>query len=263
MKKTPAKKYVFGEYLKELREKKGVSLKEVEKAIGASNAYISQLETGTRKKLPEPDRLRKIADYYNVSVNELLQKAGYFQAEDIPETFKQVLDKRFLHVINDPQFHTGQRIDPDEVSPDIKRFVIEMHAYNLKKGSFYIHPQAAGRVIENNRLKSLTWKTSAVTRDVYQVDGKSMLRYRVQVICIETEGDINEEKFYCEGPKPGSEKVTQKATGEGICQEDADKVSGYEASLLLQATENALRNALPKIQGTKWDSIIKPAYREQ
>jgi len=56
-------KFHLGAFLKELREKKGVSLMDVEKATGISNAYLSQLETGARKKLPEPDRLRKIANY--------------------------------------------------------------------------------------------------------------------------------------------------------------------------------------------------------
>ncbi len=49
MKKTSTKKYILGNFLRELREKKGVNLKEAEQAMGVSNAYISQLETGTKK----------------------------------------------------------------------------------------------------------------------------------------------------------------------------------------------------------------------
>src|SRR3989338_5568425 len=105
MAKTKAS-YPFGRFLKLLREQKGVSLIEVEKATGMSNAYLSQLETGARRRLPTPDRLRLLADYYDVSIKEFLEKAGY-EDKDIKETYEQKIDKAFLHVIHDPQFNTG------------------------------------------------------------------------------------------------------------------------------------------------------------
>ncbi len=41
----------LGEYLKELRIKKGVSVYEAQKATGMSNAYLTQLETGLPESL--------------------------------------------------------------------------------------------------------------------------------------------------------------------------------------------------------------------
>lgn len=259
MKKSSAKKYVLGEYLRELREKKGVSLKDVETAIGASNAYISQLETGARKKLPEPDRLRAIADYYNVSVEELLAKAGYYEQKNvIKETFENRINKAFLHVIYDPQFKTGHRIDPNTLPMDVKRFVVEMHAHNVKKSSFSIRPQAAGTIVENGIVRSLRWKTDDVARDTYKSGGRTLIRYRVKVTCTETEGKQDDEQVYLDGPKQGTEKVIQSAIGEGVYEEFENNWQGYEAVLLIKATENAVRNALPKIKGTNWASIVKP-----
>lgn len=255
--------FKLGTFLKDLREKRGLSLKDVEKETGIPNAYLSQLETGARKKLPDPERLRLIADCYNVSVMELLAKAGYYEVEEIDETYAQKINKAFLHVINDPQLHTGHRIDPDKISMDVKRFVLEMYEYNVKKSSFFpMLDQAAGRVINKNILKSLSWKVEDVLRDSFKVKNKILIRYRVRVTCTETEGEIDKDKFYSEGPKTGTEKVTQTAVGEGVYEEDAAKVKGHEALLLLRATDIAVKNALPKIKGTNWASIVRPTYGE-
>lgn len=134
--------YPFGKFLKWLREIKGVSLIDVEKATGISNAYISQLETGARRRLPPPDRLRKLADYYNVNIQQLLEKAGYYEAKDIKETFEQLLEKAFLHAINDPRFTSGSRIKPRDLSLDAKRFIVEIYGHYMKR-----------KLIRNSRRK--------------------------------------------------------------------------------------------------------------
>lgn len=125
---TQAKKETFqlGEFLKQLRERKGVSLKKVEEATGISNAYLSQLETGFRRRLPTSERLKALADYYNVSINQLLEKAGYFGNGDIQETKEERIEKAFLHVISDPAFRHGTRLK-GKYDLDSMRFIIEMY----------------------------------------------------------------------------------------------------------------------------------------
>ena len=76
------KHFPFGTYLRFLREDKGVSLRQVQNDTGIPNPSLSQLETGARKKIPGPDRLKKLANYYNVTTKELLTKAGYFDEEN-------------------------------------------------------------------------------------------------------------------------------------------------------------------------------------
>lgn len=128
MKTKQKNKEVFslGEYLKELREKKGVSLRDVESATNIPNVYLSQIETGERKKLPPPERLKKLANYYNVSVHQLLQKAGYIEPDGIEETLEQKIEKAFLHVVNDPEFKFGTRLNK-KYDLDTKRFIVEMY----------------------------------------------------------------------------------------------------------------------------------------
>ncbi|MCL2121581.1 MAG: helix-turn-helix domain-containing protein [Clostridiales bacterium] len=67
-----------GEYLKELRQTKGISQKELSVLTNGevSNAEISRLEAGIRKK-PSPAILKLLAPHLDVPVGILLTKAGY------------------------------------------------------------------------------------------------------------------------------------------------------------------------------------------
>ncbi len=66
----------FGEYLKLLREKQRMSLRDVERRAGVSNAYLGQIEQGKRPP-PHPNILKKLAPLYGVPVYELMAAAGY------------------------------------------------------------------------------------------------------------------------------------------------------------------------------------------
>lgn len=118
--------FPFGDFLKELRERKGVSLKKVEEETNVSNSYLSQLETGERRRLPPPDKLKTLANFYNVSIKQLLEKAGYYGENDIEETKEQKIEKAFLHVISDPAFKYGTRLK-GKYDLDGKRFIVEMY----------------------------------------------------------------------------------------------------------------------------------------
>jgi transcriptional regulator with XRE-family HTH domain len=59
-----------------------LSLREVEKRTGISNAYLSQLENG-RTANPSPHVLAKLSRVYNVAYSELMLAAGY--PEVLPE----------------------------------------------------------------------------------------------------------------------------------------------------------------------------------
>lgn len=132
MKNKLREPFPFGDFLKKLRARKGVSLKKVEEGTGISNAYLSQLETGKRRRLPNPTRLKALADYYNVSIQQLLEKAGYYEEGDIQETKEQKIEKAFLHVLSDPAFKYGTQLK-DKYDLDAKRFIVEMYEKLTKK----------------------------------------------------------------------------------------------------------------------------------
>ncbi len=62
--------------LSQLRKLKGASLRKVEAVTGISNAYLSQLERGLAAQ-PAPEKLKRLAEFYGVSYEVLLEAAGY------------------------------------------------------------------------------------------------------------------------------------------------------------------------------------------
>ncbi|MBA8899796.1 helix-turn-helix transcriptional regulator [Phyllobacterium sp. P30BS-XVII] len=59
----------FGEKLRQLRDQRGVSQKDMAKAIGVSAAYLSALEHGRRGQ-PTWDKLQRIIQYFNIIWDE-------------------------------------------------------------------------------------------------------------------------------------------------------------------------------------------------
>ncbi|MCP8895840.1 helix-turn-helix domain-containing protein [Shinella daejeonensis] len=59
----------FGKAVRHLRERKGVSQKEMALALGVSAAYLSALEHG-RRGMPSFDFLQRVAGYFNIIWDE-------------------------------------------------------------------------------------------------------------------------------------------------------------------------------------------------
>ncbi len=115
----------FGSYLHSLRKQKGLTLKQVEKTAQVSNAYISQIERGLRNP-PHPEILNRLAKVYEVPARELMEAAGYL-GEDAKMEAKRKLDKAFEHVTSDPKYQQGHRLKGTQLSPEAKRFIVEMY----------------------------------------------------------------------------------------------------------------------------------------
>ncbi len=70
------KSQTLGEILQAGRERKGLSLRAVEKITGISNAYVSQLESGKIQQ-PSPINLHKLSELYEIPYTEVLGSVGY------------------------------------------------------------------------------------------------------------------------------------------------------------------------------------------
>lgn len=81
----------FGNYLKQLRTERGLTIRQLTEKSGVSNAYLSQLENGKRG-IPKPEILVKLHEPLGVGYDELMEKAGYISSETrselLPETIK-------------------------------------------------------------------------------------------------------------------------------------------------------------------------------
>ena len=70
----------LGEYLKEQRVAKRLSLRQLAEQAGVSNPYLSQIERGLRK--PSADVLQQIAKALRISAEQLYIRAGILSPED-------------------------------------------------------------------------------------------------------------------------------------------------------------------------------------
>lgn len=59
----------FGEKLRTLRQRKGLTMRRLADQLGVRDSYISQMETGD--KIPNVVMLVKIADIFQVSLDQL------------------------------------------------------------------------------------------------------------------------------------------------------------------------------------------------
>ena len=64
----------FGDFLKSIREQRGLTLRQVEEQAQISNAYLSQIERGERG-IPNFSILERLAKVYGVPISELADAA--------------------------------------------------------------------------------------------------------------------------------------------------------------------------------------------
>ena len=67
----------LGEFIREQREKAHISVRELAKAAGVSNPYLSQIERGLRR--PSAEILQQIAKGLRISAEALYVKAGILE----------------------------------------------------------------------------------------------------------------------------------------------------------------------------------------
>jgi len=113
----------FGQFLKSLRDRQRMSLRDVEKESGVSNAYIAQLEKGDRPA-PSPDILKKLAHVYNITVRELLMRAGYLDEPEVSATEEERIEAAFQYVLADPDYKLGTRLRGEDFDTKGKRGVV-------------------------------------------------------------------------------------------------------------------------------------------
>lgn len=71
------------EQIKILRKKHSITMKRLAEIIGVSEGAVSQYENGKRQ--PDYDTLKRIADYFNVSIDYLLGRTSSMEADRKPK----------------------------------------------------------------------------------------------------------------------------------------------------------------------------------
>lgn len=125
---------IFGENLKRLRKENHITQAELSSSIGIERSSIGKYETAD--VIPSMDVLKKLADYFNVSVGDLLEE----KKEKVPsakeDTFQYYIDDEVQQIAqdihDDPYLRILFSASRNLKKEDIK-FVVDM-VERLKKG---------------------------------------------------------------------------------------------------------------------------------
>ena len=79
----------FGKHLKELRESKGLLQRELAEKLDIKQNSLSSYENG--KRYPEMFTLLKIAEFFNISLDDLVYKVDKKEDNDLNEDEKHLL----------------------------------------------------------------------------------------------------------------------------------------------------------------------------
>lgn len=129
----------FGEYLKSLRKKRKLTIRQLDTYSGVSNSYISQMERGERG-VPSPDILRKLAKPLNVDYEELMMRAGHLKDEpNKADTDKDAVDKLIEYLeleLTDEEIIERMTFKVDDLTlsnDEVKEFIAFVRAKRFMK----------------------------------------------------------------------------------------------------------------------------------
>lgn len=108
----------FYERIETLRKQRNISQGNLEKELGFSNGSISKWKNSS----PTPERLKKLADYFNVSVEYLLtgkEKEGgeeYYLNEETKEIAQEIFENPDLRSL----FDMSRKMSPERLKAHIE-----------------------------------------------------------------------------------------------------------------------------------------------
>lgn len=110
----------FGKRVKKLREKKGLTRQELSQALNITYAALSKYETDER--FPSEDILSRIADYFEVSIDELI---GRVYSSNIDSNYAQSVS-RTNRYSKELEKHIETAKEISQLEEDDQRFILEM-----------------------------------------------------------------------------------------------------------------------------------------
>jgi transcriptional regulator with XRE-family HTH domain len=116
----------FGKYVRELRKRNRLTLKQAEALGVASNAYLSQLEREQRKR-PHPDILKRMAEVYKEPLKDLMIAAGYLAPETESKSLEERIEYGYGEVQKDPRISHGTRRTDRQLSLEAKQRIVEIY----------------------------------------------------------------------------------------------------------------------------------------
>lgn len=109
----------LGAFVRRTREDKGWTLDYMGRLIGRPQTWVSNLEVGRKKNLPEPEELRALARVLDVSVDDMLTAAGYLKASDRQRDVANPFER------TDPRWRVVEALKQLDLGNDRHRFIVE------------------------------------------------------------------------------------------------------------------------------------------
>lgn len=124
----------FGDILKELRERRGLSLNQFAIYAGVSSGLVSKLENGKRGT-PKPETIEKLAKGLKIDYSELMKLAGYdIQVNVNKDTeIESLPESEIDRVIREAEAHYGVNLRDDPHVNDMLRELIHSIAKMKQK----------------------------------------------------------------------------------------------------------------------------------
>lgn len=124
-------KKVFGKHLKQLREDKDLMQQELADKLEIKRTSVSNYETG--RQLPDILTVRKIADFFNVSVDDLLRETDEIANQTLKEHNELIIDLR--NGLSIEEIARKQRIFVDgiELPLEQKKAILEQIEFQYRK----------------------------------------------------------------------------------------------------------------------------------
>jgi len=116
----------LGEYIASLRKEKGLSVRQLAEKIRVSDPYLYQVESG-KKALTDPVYFNRLAEFFEINVAELLQRAGYLPATDEEKRIEDAIKK----IVTDKSLEFGTRLS-GKLETKEKKAIIQL--YERAKG---------------------------------------------------------------------------------------------------------------------------------
>ena len=116
----------LGSYLRELRRRKHLSLRQVQEETGASGSYLCQVEQG--KHYPSGRLLRKLAPAYDTSIRDLLIMASFPNKPEVNRSDQERIEWAFKCVVSNPEYQLGPRLNASSgLTLEAKRAIVEVY----------------------------------------------------------------------------------------------------------------------------------------
>jgi len=154
----------IGQRLREERQFRGWSQRDLARETGVNTDTISGIETGAHE--PRPSTLRKLAEGLGIEVRDLFMEPALPKAEapmpgleDIPETLDSLLEQRGVptrHLANENLYNTLKRASLEDAARIAEEMYTEIEAIGpdlTRLRNQFLHNSRAARLLNDAAMR--------------------------------------------------------------------------------------------------------------